>query len=295
MKKFLSAPTTLVMLATLIAALTPVKIASAKVIEPEICHVETWTTSYYIDEDKDTLYPYIDCKAEVYNDGKVVVSYWNTHEWDGFATVKHDVTILGTYPFPSNSMEYSFKKGEVYSKDGSNYIPLNEDGKKDYNYWNDIDLNYYPSDYSTSYRFWGGTQFCAIGYKYTKGNGVLNNSIPYPSYKVALPELPVNEINKITFTPEKDVTTTYEFYIFEHILEVTPEMLRGSTIATPQLEPAEKTIKELRTKVSELEEQVRTLSEENENLKVRKLYDFNGDDVVNTLDLVCFIKYLLSV
>ena len=72
--------------------------ASAKVIEPEIVHTETWTTSYFIDDDMETLYPYIDCQADIYNDGTMTVYFWNNHEWDGFATVNHNVTIISTQP-----------------------------------------------------------------------------------------------------------------------------------------------------------------------------------------------------
>ena len=61
--------------------------AGAKVIEPEIVKTESWTTSYYIDDDMDTLYPYIQCEADIYNDGTIKLYMWNTHEWDGFATV----------------------------------------------------------------------------------------------------------------------------------------------------------------------------------------------------------------
>ena len=72
--------------------------ANAKVIEPEIVKTETWTTSYYIDDDMETLYPYIDCQADIYNDGTIKVYFWNTHEWDGFATVSHNITILQSAP-----------------------------------------------------------------------------------------------------------------------------------------------------------------------------------------------------
>ncbi len=66
--------------------------AQAKVIEPEVVKTERWTTSYYIDDDIDTLYPYIQCEADIYNDGTIWLYMWNTHEWDGFATVSHTVS-----------------------------------------------------------------------------------------------------------------------------------------------------------------------------------------------------------
>ena len=93
--------------------------ANAKVIEPEIVKTETWTTSYYIDDDMETLYPYIDCQADIYNDGTVKVYFWNTHEWDGFDSFTHTATMLSTVPIPNNSTMYlqmlSFKNNEDYS------------------------------------------------------------------------------------------------------------------------------------------------------------------------------------
>ena len=98
--------------------------ANAKVIEPEIVKTETWTTSYFIDDDMETLYPYIDCQADIYNDGTVKVYFWNTHEWDGFATVKHTVTIIDYMPVRVDSREYSFKYNNEAKTNGRVYHGL---------------------------------------------------------------------------------------------------------------------------------------------------------------------------
>lgn len=87
---------------------------SAKVIEPVITHTENWTASYYIDDDKDTLYPYIEVQADIYSNGTVEVSFWNTHEWDDYANVEHKVTMPYTVPYGTDSMEYAFSQGEMY-------------------------------------------------------------------------------------------------------------------------------------------------------------------------------------
>ena len=56
MKKIISG-----VIGTIIMANTLVPISvNARVIEPEIVKTETWTTSYYIDDDIETLYPYIE-------------------------------------------------------------------------------------------------------------------------------------------------------------------------------------------------------------------------------------------
>lgn len=102
--------------------------ANAKVIEPEIVKTETWTTSYYIDDNIETLYPYIDCQADIYNDGTVKVYFWNTHEWDGFDSFTHTATMLSTVPIPNNSTMYlqmlSFKNNEDYSNGDITAYPI---------------------------------------------------------------------------------------------------------------------------------------------------------------------------
>ena len=137
--------------------------ANAKVIEPEIVKTETWTTSYYIDDDIETLYPYIDCQADIYNDGTVKVYFWNTHEWDGFATVKHTVTMIDYMPVRVDSVEYSFKYNNEAKTNGRVYHPiseadyerLSENATEDFvindnNVWDSININYYPKEYKAS-------------------------------------------------------------------------------------------------------------------------------------------------
>ena len=304
MKILLSVATVLVMLTTSIASIIPVTKVSAKVIEPEICHVETWTTSYFIDDDKDTLYPYIECKAEVYNDGKVVYTFWNTHEWDGFATVKHHINIVGTEPYPDNSMEFAFKNKKTYTDESNNKyncVLSFENKVENYSLWDAIDLNYYPSVYQKSGNynpaFDDRSEICTYYYDSPAIIGV--GSIKCYSEYLPLSLLPVeSKLCTITFTPKIDITNTYEFHLFEHSLKITPEMLSGNVVAIPQSKDSESQIKELENKVNDLENQVKALKEENEQLKSESngvKYDFNGDEVVNTLDLVMFIKYLLSL
>ena len=264
---------------------------NAKVIEPVICHTETWTTSYYIDDDKETLYPYIDCKAEVYNDGKVIVSFWNTHEWDGFATVRHKIVLVGTNPYPDDSMPYAFKNHKSYSDENRTYTPFQSIESKitDYSFWDSIDLNYYPNIYKlseTNNPFFYGSN----GFKYYYGNKTMATSSILRGYyhSSPLPNLPVEtEKRVLTFTPTVDVVKTYKFYLFEHEFEVTPEMLNGSTIAEPQLNDSDK-------KIQELEGKIKELTEENENLKSRSVFDINDDGAVNVLDLLALKKHLLS-
>ena len=91
--------------------------ANAKVIEPEVVKTESWTTSYYIDDDMETLYPYIQCEADIYNDGTIKLYMWNTHEWDGFATVSHTISMY--YAVPIKAQQY----GSIFFNDNS-YIKI---------------------------------------------------------------------------------------------------------------------------------------------------------------------------
>ena len=86
---------------------------NAKVIEPEVVRTETWTTSYFIDDDTSTLYPYIQCEADIYNDGTIKVYAWNTHEWDGFATVEHTATFIEAAPVKYS--DYTKIKSKKYN------------------------------------------------------------------------------------------------------------------------------------------------------------------------------------
>lgn len=247
MKKIISG-----VIGTIIMANTLVPISvNAKVIESEIVKTETWTTSYYIDDDMETLYPYIDCQADIYNDGTVKVYFWNTHEWDGFATVKHTVTIVGGGFFGirdsfdsielkySSSSRYNLKnKGSIYPYKLSYY-------QHPYEYVNDIDWS-----------MWHETH---LEYKQDWNNKVSDLSIYEFQYSGYLPNLPVDTIWQITFIPTKDPINTYNFRIFEHEFTVTPEILSGNIVAKPLI-----TDKEVR--IQELEEENTKLKSENEHL-----------------------------
>jgi hypothetical protein len=257
--------------------------ANAKVIEPEIVKTETWTTSYYIDDDMETLYPYIDCQADIYNDGTVKVSFWNTHEWDGFATVRHTVTIVGGGFFGirdsfdnielkySSSSRYNLKnKGSTYPYKLSYYQPP-------YEYVNDIDWSMWHETY--------------LEYKQDWNNKVSDLSIYEFQYSGYLPNLPVDTIWQITFIPTKDPISTYNFRIFEHEFTVTPEILSGNIVAKPVITDTEKRIQELEKENAELKKQ-------NENLlnilnsQGNKAYgDMNNDGFVDGRDASLLLTY----
>lgn len=266
----------------------PTMQVSAKVIEPQICHTETWTASYYVDDKIDVQYPYLDCKADVYTDGKLVVSYWNTNEWDGFTTVRHNVNTNYTEPIcgTEDSRSYaqiSYMKQHYpncicYSEDcvhqlTGNYI--NGSYHADMEYTNatvvirDIDISYYPVTYKCRTSGWDGVvdrfQYNGNDRHWSTDSSIDIELIGYRG--IALPNLKVNELNTFTFTPKVDVTTSYQFRILGHDITVSPEMFTGNTVATPQNNNTESQIQDLEKQLAFYKEQVDLLTAENDGLK----------------------------
>lgn len=93
---------------------------NAKVIEPEVVKTETWATSYFIDGDRETLYPYIQCQADIYNNGTVEVSFWNTHEWDGYEGFNHVITL--SEPMPRNYAPHPAATSSIYIPAGYHFV-----------------------------------------------------------------------------------------------------------------------------------------------------------------------------
>lgn len=294
--------------------------AGAKVIEPEIVKTESWTTSYYID-DMDTLYPYIQCEADIYNDGTIELYMWNTHEWEGFATVEHEVTLEQTAltkAITTNSIPFSIKYGVSIDYNYSFWADNQTVTRKSARFISDtdfsnIDLSYIDSRYNL---FVAGTGNTTAGYLTTSGNKdygasthgrtVLKRSYNYalyderwdgsypnhsnlPSYGVvtALPNLVAySERPKIVayrLTPNEDPTGTYNFRLFGHDITITPELLSGNIIAEPEL--------------TEQEQKIKQLEAENAALKAQlAAFDCDADGLLTTSDaqmiLIYYTEYL---
>lgn len=78
----------------------------AKVIEPEVIKTETWEASYFIDDDYETLYPYLKCIFNVYSNGNINFRVYNTHEFDGFSNIYNDVV----FPYTNDSYTDNYYK-----------------------------------------------------------------------------------------------------------------------------------------------------------------------------------------
>lgn len=245
--------------------------ATAKVIEPEVVKTEKWTTSYYIDDDMDTLYPYIQCEADIYNDGTIKLYMWNTHEWDGFATVSHTITIMS---------------GEILYNN-SNVLPYSveqQDGKNEYTitkYMNDTFVmscvSYCDSNYTQGYDGGtGGNLGWFIGYMLNNGTYSYKGDIVYSvkdsdqrqiyDYRLHTANLPLPELKSYSnrneirhwyeFRPKVDPTGTYNFRLFGHDITITPELLSGNIVSEPVLTEQEQYIKQLEEENKKLKEQL---------------------------------------
>lgn len=275
---------------------------SAKVIEPEFVKTESWTTSYYIDDDMDTLYPYIQCEADIYNDGTIKLYMWNTHEWDGFATVVHSVTVTQTIPskkeIVDNIISLRYDTDGRFNPSGDNPVP---DGFGDA--WRDADYSYYDNLYemeNTRTQFWTEKyqtyDTCSPFSRYhpyyaiaeiESTKGVTGNKVYRPYLECYLPKLSSRTERdtikpELVFKPTEDATGTYKFRLFGHDITITPELLSGNIISEPELTEQEKYIKQL--------------EEENARLKAsitnpNSFGDINGDSLVDVADAQMILNY----
>lgn len=240
----------------------------AKVITPEIVKTETWTTSYYIDDDVNTLYPYIDCRADIYNDGTLSVSFWNNHEWDGFATVRHNIILVNTAPVSVGGENLPITVSESGGVVYRNRNKLSNYPKTLYGnfgeYTTIADVSYYPDGYRYSLSMNDG-DFYTNSVNWTTYTENAYIYIPMLYAERALPNLKVGEnyCNTYTFTPMIDPTGTYNFRILGHDITITPEILSDNVVSTPQTTIED----ELRAELSDANSRYDTLMAEYETLK----------------------------
>jgi hypothetical protein len=181
----------------------------AKVIEPEVVKTEKWTTSYWIDDNADMKYPYIAVEADIYNDGEVKVYWWNTHEWDGFATISHRLTF-GELPFSQQP------DGDA-NLDATIDLIIKDRTPFDVE---DFHVNLYPKEYKKEY-FYNGCAILDVGSIY------MPTTLPTLGFSEERPKSGTNgnALHSITFTPTVEPTGTYTFQIFGHEIVITPDIL----------------------------------------------------------------------
>ena len=309
-----------------ISCTTPISV-QAKVIEPEVVKTESWTTSYYIDDDMDTLYPYIQCEADIYNDGTIKLYMWNTHEWDGFATVSHKATIINTKPVWQNSWFYTFWKNDIQPGKtcaeyldtyGTIYVPSTKDiysKRQEYypglvtpdnesNQYLKLNLSFFSDKYSISDtrsiggQTWGtgnGSEYYyaynSSGLEYPNWEYSGGHYYLYLTYNGALPKMKF-------YTNSTDARKQiYEPVILKPTEDPTGTYnfrLFGHDITiTPELLSGNIVAE---PELTEQEKYIKQLEEENAKLKAsitntNSFGDINGDSLVDVADAQMILNY----
>ena len=235
--------------------------ANAKVIEPEVVRTETWTTSYFIDDDVNTLYPYIQCEADIYNDGTIKVYAWNTHEWDGFATIEHTATFIEA--MPTDYSRYVKAKSKKYNL---NFYPDAYTMNRDYSNWtSERDTFNYIDIYIPCYR----------GY------------LPRMSFFESKPTDWHNFQSNLTFKPTIEPTGTYDFKIYGHDITITPDLLQSTSMPEPPVNETDALKAEnesLKAELNALKTSYDQLSAALASQKNRAYGDMNDDGYVDARD-----------
>ena len=304
---------------------------SAKVIEPEIVKTEKWTTSYYIDDDIETLYPYIQCEADIYNDGTIKLYMWNTHEWDGFATVSHTATIVDTVPFIQDSRIYAFWKNDtqfgkthaeyVDSNGGERiYVPSTENiynRRQEYpttlvtptdesNPYIKLNLSYYSSKYSISgntTQYIGKQQWCSNGgwetlyyaWRYSSSDTwfyAYEECYLYATYRGALPNMSFYTDS----TDARKASTPITLKPTEDPTGTYNFRLFGHDITiTPELLSgnivAEPELTDHEKRTNELETKVSNLEKQ---LEAYQAFDFDSDNLLTAADAQMILTYYVE-
>lgn len=275
---------------------------NAAVIEPEIVKTETWTTSYYIDDDMETLYPYVQCQADIYNDGTIKLYLWNTHEWGGSSPIQQNVTFCQyTRMSPVSDQDYDFDRyllsGDGWCESSADSIfILNPAFEAENELVRNIDRNLHPSSYSLEINnkletIFGSEKSGNPQYAFLYCQRIESNSKSYSeqycysrqSVAIALAKMAVynqaEDTNLLaTYHPLTEVTNTHNFHLFGHDITITPELLSGKVVAEPELTEHEKYIKQL--------------EEENTALKAQlAAVDYDADGLLTAADAQMLLVY----
>lgn len=299
----------------------------AKVIEPEIVKIETWTTSYFIDKDVDTLYPYIQCEADIYNDGTIKLYMWNTHEWDGFSTVKHTITFSESIPLQRNSdiyTEYTFLRDNGKTRKNEDFVgffikPQGNYSSSDLNYESDsfgsinlLNISVFPSEYNGSYLNGGNLGYlrepdvliCVRGendpYNPYGFNG--NSKKVYPMgglHPYSIFDSRVCALCDLTSFEQRPSRNQYTPMVFTPNEDPTGTYnfrLYGHDITiTPELLSGDIVAKPVLTEqekyILELEEQNKYLTEQLNNYKS---VDVDKDDMITAVDAQVMLQYYVA-
>jgi hypothetical protein len=235
--------------------------ANAKILEPEIIYTDTWTSNYYIDGDFDTPYPYLDCNLRIYNNGTVEVDFWNTHEFDSFQEFAHKVTA-GSYPLVDNGINFN---NYIYTYDSYTCKVIDK--------VNNYVFNTFPKGYKVNYTYGAfkdyNSYYDSLCFKnldnprfmeYTKSSYGGTSSFSVIGTETPLGKFGVNSVAMLKFTPTTEPVGTYNFHIFGKDFSVSRDNLAAELAI--ESSPAKDTITQLQTRISNLEQENRTLYEQ---------------------------------
>lgn len=287
-KRFISIILSIIMCMCMVSPVT----ATAKVIEPEVVKTEKWTTSYYIDDDIDTLYPYIQCEADIYNDGTIKLYMWNTHEWDGFATVSHRVTVYEPIFVSQLGFVYCAKYGGNPVIDGKELTSVNYRLNEPID---DIPINFISGKYTYQIDntrsifgvWWDGNGKTFYSFSPNSGSHGYTASVSRISIVSSLAKLGYYSSRNgcsYTFKPTEDPTETYNFRLFGHDITITPELLSENIVSEPILTEQEQYIKQLEEENKKLKEQLNLLSGSS-------CGDIDGDGDISVEDAQLLLQY----
>ncbi len=276
--------------------------AAAEMVTPTIAQTYKWKTEYYIDGKKDEEYNFLECIAEVYNDGSVRVYFHNSVDWSKLApddTSIHTVTIKQLCP---DRLAYSFVQECTYPSgnpdDPDLFFPISkeryDEGEisilynkdADYTFWKDYnrdDLGTYPANYRMTY---GDDSIFRMvpqeNYFYGKAGSIsrITGCLYQFEYEGRLSELPQTS-SVLTFRPIDISKEEYTICVFDQYINIYPEMLSDELFRDQS--DFEKKINELEARIDELEAENEALKALNDPDSILRL-DANGDGIIDSND-----------
>ena len=94
-----------------------------------------------------------------------------------------------------------------------------------------------------------------------------------------------------TFTPKNEISDAHDFRLFGHDITITPELLSGNVVATPQLTEQEKYIQQLEAENAALKAENEKLKKQLSSLSGSLFCDVNQDGIVGVEDAQLVLMY----
>lgn len=293
----------------------------AEIHNPEVIQTEVWYAYCYVDNKTDELYPCIRCEANILDDGSLKLYLKNVMTWNTDNN-SHTLTLCNPTSVSTATRPYAFYMGNPYVYDDVYYVACSKDDFDKYlgknptglptvtNPYRDYDICFYPDSYEwsgisiTDVRKDGtewGTEWYRSYYMFMRkssavwGTSYSVGDIERHIYRGNLNHIKEGYICDVqTFTPKTTLTKDAVFRLYGKEITISAEF----TSLRQNLPDTDKDayIKELETRVAELENANTVLAQKNHELENRinlltsgDKNDINGDCVVDIED----VQYLL--